>query len=88
MLSYGDNAAKMNHLRDRRCWWRSGLVGAAGTEEGWGKALTLPVPPWAAAGHILIWGLMSPTGSCFFPSFPAEGNNLSPEQIKSDLHEI
>ena len=24
----------------------------------------------------------------FFPSFPAEGNNLSPEQIKSDLHEI
>ena len=22
------------------------------------------------------------------PSFPAEGNNLSPEQIKSDLHEI
>lgn len=24
----------------------------------------------------------------FLPSFPAEGNNLSPEQIKSDLHEI
>lgn len=26
--------------------------------------------------------------SRFSPSFPAEGNNLSPEQIKSDLHEI
>lgn len=39
----------------------------------------------AAAAHL---------GNCvsslqpFLPSFPAEGNNLSPEQIKSDLHEI
>lgn len=88
MLSYGNSAAKMNHLRDHRCWWRSGLVGAVGMEEGWGKVLTLPVLPWAVAGHILIWGVVSPTSSCFFPSFPAEGNNLSPEQIKSDLHEI
>lgn len=36
----------------------------------------------------LIWGNYVSSLQPFLPSFPAEGNNLSPEQIKSDLHEI
>lgn len=47
-----------------------------------------PAAPCTAAGRGLAWGAESPAGSCGLPAFPAEGNNLSPEQIQADLHEI
>ena len=80
MLSYGDSATKWTHSGDCQCWQRSGREPRGQEKDG--------ARLWDALGHILTWGAMSPASSCFFPSFPAEGNNLSPEQIKSDLHEI
>lgn len=60
-----------------------GTWGAAGARRAAG-----PAAPCTAAGRGLAWGAESPAGSCGLPAFPAEGNNLSPEQIQADLHEI
>lgn len=62
------------------------ILSQASGEGGWGEAGEPGMPATAATRAYL--------GNCvssmqpFLPSFPAEGNNLSPEQIKSDLHEI
>lgn len=87
MRSCRDSATK-DPLRSPQCWRRSGREPRAREKDGRSEAPDQPAPPWAALGRVLTRGAVSPASSCFFPSFPAEGNNLSPEQIKSDLHEI
>lgn len=63
-------------------------VGAVGVEEGWGEALPREHCPGLLLDTSSFGKPCLQPAAVFFPSFPAEGNNLSPEQIKSDLHEI
>jgi len=58
----------------------------ASAEEGWGEAGELGMS--AAGFYWSSFGELCLQQQPFLPSFPTEGNNLSPEQIKSDLHEI
>lgn len=73
-------------LRDLEPADRLAMLRGVSGEGGWGEA---GEPGMLASGcYKAHLGNCTSSLQPFLPSFPAEGNNLSPEQIKSDLHEI
>ena len=85
-----DSAASWDQLGEGRCWWKSSWK-----LRGWRKEVAERAgdPGWHSCRLLLETSssgdpCLQPTAIFFPPPFPAEGNNLSPEQIKSDLHEI